>query len=44
MKEGVDQLRAVRSTAGAGDATYQRMLELGRDKFLAMAIDELGDV
>jgi aminoglycoside phosphotransferase (APT) family kinase protein len=39
-----DQLRAVRSTAGAGDATYQRMLEFRRDKFLEMATDELGDV
>jgi aminoglycoside phosphotransferase (APT) family kinase protein len=39
-----EQLRAVRATASAGDATYQRMLEFGGDKFLEIALEELGDV
>jgi len=39
-----DQLRAVRATASAGDATYERMLEFGRDEFLEIALEELGDV
>jgi len=39
-----DQLQTVRATANAGDATYQRMLEFGRDKDLEIALKELGDI
>lgn len=39
-----DQLRTMRETASAGDAAYERMLELGRDEDLQSALDELADV
>ncbi len=39
-----DQLRVLRKTAQAGDRTYQRMIELGRDRDLESALAELADL
>ncbi|MGI9156998.1 MAG: phosphotransferase [Marmoricola sp.] len=39
-----DQVRTMRETAIVGDQAYVRMLELGRDKGLQSALDELADL